>query len=298
MVLAAEPPRPSRPRSFASRAAVLESVFLAPGVAALSIFFVWPVLTLLVASFWPAGAAWPSLAEYARFLSDPFYLGILWRTIRVGLIATLLTLIPGYVLAYALVFGARRWLHLILTICILLPLIVNQVIQIYGWYALLSPEGLINSSLIALGLTDRPQRILFTETAMLVGLAHSHIPFMALTIATALAKIDPSLLRAAQNLNATPFATFRHVVLPLSAPGMIAGCLMGFTLTISSYATPYLLGGARNKLITYLIYEQQVILGNAAFASAQTVILLVVTGLTILVYLRVSRGAAQRASVT
>ena len=267
-------------------------------MAALAVFFVWPVLALLIASFWPKDAVAPSLSEYVKFLGDPFYLDILWRTLRVGVISTLGTLIPGYILAYALVFGQRRWVHLILTICVLLPLVVNQVIQIYGWYALLSPEGLINTTLIALGLTDRPQRILFTETAMLLGLAHSHIPFMALTIATALAKIDPSLLRAAQNLSATPFATFRHVVLPLSAPGIIAGCLIGFTLSISSYATPYLLGGARNKLITYLIYEQQVILGNASFASAQTVILLIVTGLTILVYLRVSQGAAQRASVT
>ena len=269
---------------------------LAPAILLIVLGFLLPLLFVVVHSVFPQGSTGPSLALFRKFLTDEYYLGILGRTLRVGLVATLLSLIPGYVLAYNIVFARSPTLRSIFISVALVPLVVNLVVRIYGWITILSPRGTLHSALQSAGLVDSPLRILFTESAITVGLVHSHITFMALTVAAALARIDPTLLRAAQNLGAHWGRVFLKVILPLSIPGIVAGSLIIFSLNISDFVVPNLLGGNRYRMMTYLIYEQQLFLANAPFAAAQTVILLVVATIAIIGYLRISNKYAKRFS--
>ena len=155
-----------------------------------------------------------------------------------------------------------------------MPLVVNLVIRVYGWMTILSLNGILNNILEGLGLIDTPLRILFTESAIAIGFIHSHLYFMVLPIAGALMKMDPDLLRASENLGATPLKTFVNVILPLSVPGILSGCLLVFALNISDFVAPSLLGGNRYQMMTYLVYEQQLYLANESFAAAATVILM------------------------
>jgi putative spermidine/putrescine transport system permease protein len=227
----------------------------------------------------------PSLANYVKFLGDPFYLGILARTLRIGVLVTLTTLLLGYPVALHLDASPprrRAWL----TLLILAPLLVSVVVRSFGWLVILGPNGLVNAVLAATGLVDGPVRLLYTEGAIVLGLAHVFLSFMVLSIAAALARIDPALVRAAQNLGAGRVQTFLRVVLPLSLPGVVAGSLIVFTLSTSAFITPALLGGPRVKVMSYLAYQQTLMLSDWPYGAAIAFILLALSGGGVLVYLR------------
>jgi putative spermidine/putrescine transport system permease protein len=226
-----------------------------------------------------------ALDNYARFLGDPFYLGILGRTLAIGLAATLASLVLGYPVAYYLARArGRRRAYLMLGI--LAPLLVSVVVRSFGWLVILGPNGLVNSTLTGLGLVDAPLRLLYTEGAIVLGLTHVFLSFMVLSIAAALDRIDPALIRAAQNLGASGRQAFLRVVLPLSLPGVAAGCLIVFTLSTSAFITPALLGGPRVKVMSFLAYQQSLLLTDWPYGSAIAFILLAITGAAVLVYLR------------
>lgn len=286
---------PSRRRKLAwSYQRLVDGGLLSPGLLLIGIGFLLPLSFVVVHSAFPNEVPGPSLALYYKFLTDEYFLGILGRTLRVGFLAMIFTLIPGYVLAYNIVFSQSTAMRSLVIAVALVPLVINLVIRIYGWITILSSRGVLYSLLSAAGITDSPMRIMFSETAITIGLVHSHITFMALTIAAALARIDPALLRAAQNLGANPGRVFTRVVLPMSVPGIVAGSLIVFALNISDFVVPSLLGGNRYRMMTYLIYEQQLFLANAPFAAVQTVLLLVVSAIAIGGYLRVSAIYARR----
>lgn len=258
----------------------LNILLLAPAALLMVAVFLLPLSLVLKNSvFTPEGL---SGFYFVKFLTDPYYLGVLWRTLRLGLFGTVVILVPGYVLAYNMVYHpSRRYRMLVLAVTVV-PLVVNLVVRLFGWIAIFSPEGTIHEVLSLIGHGDVSVRLLFTESAIIVGLVHSQITFMVLPIAGALSKIDPSLLRAAQNLGANPWRGFFNVTLPLSVPGVVAGCLICFALNISDFIAPVLLGGERIRMMTYLIYEQQLYLANDYFAATETVILLTVSSLSIL----------------
>lgn len=270
------------------RQLVFNFLFLAPCVVLICLVFLGPLVYLLKNSFYPANSQALSFLYYRKFLSDQYYLGVLWRTLRVSFIVTVLTLVLGYTLAYTITFITAGGLRSMVVACTLVPVAVNLVILTYGWVTLLSPRGVLNSFLMAVGVLHSPRRFLFSEAAIVVGLAHSNFPFMTLCLTSALMKIDPLLLRASENLGASPGKTFTHVILPLSLPGIVAGSLLVFTLSVSAFVTPALLGGSRNRVMTYLIYEQELFLANEPFAAAETVILMGVAALAIAGYLRVT----------
>ena len=176
----------------------------------------------------------------------------------------------------------------------MVPLVINLLVRVFGWIAILSSQGTIHELLSFAGLEDVRVRLLYSESAIVIGSVHSHLTFMALPIAAALSKIDLSLLRAAQNLGAGPWRSFFRVVLPLSLPGIVAGSLLCFALNISDFVSPILLGGERLRMMTYLIYEQQLFLANDSFAAAQTVILMTASSLAIFGGLRLAALFARR----
>ena len=221
---------------------------LLPGLLIFLVFFIIPLWSLFLNSFHsfdPSKGTLPNwtLENYKKFLSDPFYLSILWRTVKVGLVTTIVSLLLGYPVAYHLVQATGRKKNY-LTLLLLSPLLISMVIRCYGWVILLANNGIVNNTLLSLGLIEAPLKILYTERAVEIGMVHVLFPYMVLSIAGSLERIDSSLIRASQNLGAGPLRTFLSIILPLSLPGMFAGSVMVFSLATSSFVTPSILGAA------------------------------------------------------
>ena len=243
------------------------------------VFYALPVLGMLLRSV--SDPTW-SLSNYGALLGDPVFAKTFWITISTSVTVTLGCLVLGYPVALGLV-RARRTAPLILAI-ILLPFWTSVLVRSYAWMVLLGRHGLVNDALLALDLVERPVRILNTPLATQIAMIHILLPYMILPIANALRQIDPSLLRAASGLGATPWMTFRQVILPLSMSGVIAGTLLTFVLALGFYITPAMVGGPRDITISMLIAQQveQLKWGYAATLSA----VLLATALVILAIAR------------
>jgi mannopine transport system permease protein len=179
---------------------------------------------------------------------------------------------------------ARRggWFARLATVCVLIPLWTSVLIRSYAWIIVLERNGLINGSLLSLGVIEQPLRMLYTDGAVLMAMTHVLLPFMVLPVATALKSIPDDLPRAALNLGASRWRVFWHVTLPLSLPGVFAGCLIVFVMSLGFYVTPALLGGPRTLMIATLIGQQALELLDWPFAGALSFVLLVLSlGVTI-----------------
>jgi ABC-type spermidine/putrescine transport system permease subunit I len=210
-------------------------------------------------------------SNYAALPTDTVFLKVLANTLETALIVTAGSLALGYPVALALV-RAPRWAPVIL-ILVLLPFWTSVLVRSYAWMVLLGRHGLINETLLAAGLLDQPLRLLNTPLATQIAMVHILLPYMILPIANALRQIDPALPRAAAGLGATPWQGFRQVVLPLSMPGVAAGLLLVFVLTLGFYITPAMVGGPREITLSMLIV-QQVDQLNWAYAATLSAVLL------------------------
>jgi putative spermidine/putrescine transport system permease protein len=261
-------------------------LLLAPAGLVLGAFFAYPLLKLLALSFYVQGALGAelhlSLGNYARFVTDPFYLSVLARTLRVAALVTLACLVLGYPAALDL---ARNRRHAgLLTILVVLPLTVSIVVRGIAWVMLTSPAGTLATLARAVGLPPGPFQLLYRETAIVLGLTNVLLPFMILSLQGALDQIDPALERAAADLGAGPFRTLAAVTLPLSLPGVGAGCVIVFTLAASYFLIPAMLGGERVRVLSGITYDQGIVLLNLPFASASAVLLFVVVMGIVLAY--------------
>ncbi|CAN5197137.1 ABC transporter permease [soil metagenome] len=213
---------------------------------------------------------------YIKFLTDSYYLGVLWRTIRLSLTITIICAVAGYPLSYFLARSTGRFRQTLIII-LLIPLVTSPVVVAYGWLILLGSKGVINDTFIALGLIDEPIKLIYREMTLTIGLVHVLIPFMVLAIAAPLQNLDWNLVLAARSLGAGGTRAFRHVIFPLSLPGIATGSLIVFSLAMSAYAVPALIAGPQVKVMSELIYEQGMSLLNWPFAAAMAVILIAVT---------------------
>jgi putative spermidine/putrescine transport system permease protein len=263
-------------------------LLLFPTLTVFCFFFLIPLLYLFVISFHPCNASsgvesgW-TLGNYKKFFTDPFYMSILWRTVKIGLVTTLVALIVAYPVAYHLVQTIGRKRNY-LTLLLLSPLLISMVIRNYGWIIMLATNGVVNNTLIALGLIHEPLKLLYSEVGVEIGMVHVLFPYMVLSIVGSLERIDPSVLLAAQNLGAGPIRTFFSIVFPLSLPGVFAGSVMVFSLATSSYVTPSILGGPKVKVMSYLTYEQVAVMLNWPYGGAIGFILVLMTTLTLALY--------------
>ena len=255
-----------------------------PTLLALGVLFVLPMLYIFFSTLGTDG-----LTYYRKFLSDSFYLNILWTTVRVSLKSTLYSLLLGYPAAFYLA-RAKSKLKNLLIIMTVFPFLVSAVVRSYGWMVILGKNGLLNQLLLALGLIRKPLTILYTETAVVIGLVHLLTPYMILNIAGVVQGIDRNVEYAAYSLGANPVLTFFKVVFPLSAPGVISGCILVFTLSMTGYVTPKLLGGAKFRVMSTMVFQEINVNFNWGFASAISYILLFV----ILVILLVSNYFGMR----
>jgi putative spermidine/putrescine transport system permease protein len=194
-----------------------------------------------------------TLAHYVHVATDPYYLGIFWRTFWIAALTTLLCAAIGAPEAYVLSRMRAPWRTIGLLV-VLAPLLVSVVVRAFGWSLLLGREGLLNQALRALGAA--PLKLLYTEWAVVIALVHVMLPFMVIPVWTSLQKLDPALEQAALSLNASPWTALRRVVLPQVMPGVLSGSLIVFGLSASSFAIPGLLGGRRLKMASTVIYDE------------------------------------------
>jgi putative spermidine/putrescine transport system permease protein len=267
-----------------------------PLFAFFALFFVAPLILLFLVSLYtsPEMTAF-GLDQYVRFLGDPFSLGVLGSTLWLGVKVTLLCLLLGYPLAWLHV-RSPRWAQGVLMLIIILPLLTSVVVRTFAWIVILGRQGIVNNALLALGLADTPLRLLYTEGGVVVALAQVQMPLMVLPLITALSRIDVNLQDASSALGAGAWRTFFKVTLPLTLPGIIAGCLLTFSAAITAFITQTLVGGGQMLFMPMYLYQQSSTLNNWPFAAAISIIFLiaVLAAVTLFNMLgRLSRGHAQ-----
>src|SRR6516164_3268001 len=209
-----------------------------------------------------------------RRIFDLYYVRLFGRTLRLGLITTAVCVVLGYPLAYCLARARPRWQAMGLFLLIM-PLMVSAVIRIFGWIVILGRKGLVNQALMAIGL--EPVKLLYSETAVVIGLVNIFVPFMVLPIMASIERIPPSLEEAAQNLGANWYRMFGRVILPLSLPGLISGCLLVYSLSISAFVTPALMGNPRERMVGQQIYDEVLVSFNWPGAASLSFTLVLVT---------------------
>lgn len=244
-------------------------------------FFLVPMLYILYLSFIVTDGldtknAVFSLQNYVQFFSDSYFLKSLWLTIKISIYTVLVTLFLGYPVALTLLKCSQR-VRGYLILLIASPLLVSIVVRNFGWYLLLTPNGVVNNLLMAVGIIDSPIKILFSELGVIIGLSNAYLPYMILAIATSLYNIDPSLVKAGSILGAGPIRSFLLIILPLSLPGIVAGSVLVFSLSMSSYVTPVLMGGANVPMLPVVAYDQILNLLRWTYGSAISYVLLGVT---------------------
>lgn len=259
-----------------------------PTVLALLFFFLAPMAYILIRTLLTNG-----VSDFTSFFTDPFYLDILWTTLRVSLVSTAVSLLLGYPVAYFMA-RTRSRMKKVMMIIILFPFLVSAVVRSYGWMVILGTNGLLNQLLLALGLIAKPLKILNTEAAVIIGMIHLLIPYMVLSLVGVLQSIDPNVEYAAYSLGATPAQTFRKVVLPLSLPGVLSGCVLVFTMSMTSYVTPKLLGGSKFRMMATMVVQEINVNFDWSAASAVSYILLAVILLVQVVIVLVTSGYMKR----
>jgi putative spermidine/putrescine transport system permease protein len=263
---------------------------LALPLAALFVaFFVAPLLVLAGVSLYaePAMRSF-SLAQYAKFFGDTFNLSILWATLLLGVKATLVCLLFGYPIAWICARAPARW-QSALVFVVVLPILTSVVVRTFSWIVILGREGILNHSLQWLHLIDEPVRLLFTETGVIMVLAQVQMPLMVLPLLTTLSRIDPNLADASAALGAGEWRTFFRVTLPLSTPGLVAGCILVFSACVTAFVTQTLIGGARLVYMPLHIYQQAIGANNWPFAAAISVVFMVAVLIVIYALDRVGR---------
>jgi len=249
---------------------------LALPLAALFIaFFVAPLAVLLVLSLHSdvTMKTW-TIANYAKFFTDSFNYSILIDTLLLGVKATLVCLVFGYPIAWLCARASARWQSVLLFL-VILPILTSVVVRTFAWIVILGRQGVLNQIALGLGLVDEPVRLLYTETGVVMVLAQVQMPLMVLPILTVLSKMDPNLADASRVLGAGEWRTFRKVTLPLSLPGIIAGCILTYSASITAFVTQSLIGGARLIYMPLHIYQQAVGANNWPFASAISIIFMI-----------------------
>ena len=249
-------------------------LLVTPALVFLSVVFLYPVAGLLLGSLKVDGTL--SLGNYAAFFGDRFNLEVLWRTVRVALVVTMLSAVVCYPAAYGVQSVPPRWRGLV-TALIIVPLMTSPVARTYAWLVLLGQTGIVNTALVRSGLRPEPVRILYTEWAVYIGMAQLFIPLMLLTLISAMENLPRDVVPAARSLGATSWQSFTRVIVPLTREGLVVGGTLVFTGCITAYVTPALLGGARVQLLATLLYQKAGVTVDYAAASVISVVMLTLT---------------------
>ena len=251
------------------------ALFVGPYGIYLLVFLLLPFVNVALLSVYLHSPTKIAVAEftsanYAK-LWEAYYFTLFLRTLRLSLVVTVLCAVLGLPLAFLLARSTSRIMTLGLFLLIM-PLMVSTVIRVFGWLVILGNEGLVNQALRLLG-AEEGLRLLHTEGAVVLGLTQQSLPFMVLPIMAAIERISPSLEEAAQNLGASWGQMFARVILPLSMPGLVSGALLVFSVSMSAFITPALMGGRKGRMVGQQIYEEVLTAYNWPGAASLTIVL-------------------------
>ncbi|MGE4575592.1 MAG: ABC transporter permease subunit [Candidatus Pseudothioglobus sp.] len=264
-------------------------LFLFPFIIVLKISFAQPVLAIPPytdllkwgESWWPIIQA--SFDSYLFLFSDSLYIHAYLSSLKIAIISTILTLIIGYSIAYSVAKAPTQW-RAILLMLIILPFWTSFLIRVYAWIGILKTEGLLNLALTTIGIIDKPLIIMNTDLAVYIGIVYSYLPFMILPLYANLEKMDMSLLEAAADLGCRPLKTFWTVTIPLSLPGILAGCFLVFIPVMGEFVIPDLLGGSETLMIGKVLWGEFFYNRDWPVASAVAIILLAILVVPIMFY--------------
>lgn len=279
------------------------ALLLGPVTLFLGIFLLLPLAIMVVYSFLApglyGGVEWTYYPHnYGRILGfadpefevfDPVYLSIFARSVSIALITVAVTLLICYPAAFQIAALPERWKNFALFL-ITLPFFASLIVRLFIWVLILRPTGFINETLGALGLIDRPLDLLYTEGAVILGMVYIFIPFMFLPLYASVEKLDWTLIRASQDLGAGAFDTFRRIILPLTLPGIAAGCIIVFIPALGNFIVPAVLGGAKSMMLGNLIEQQFLAARNWPFGSALAMLVMAVVLVLLFIAIRQERA--------
>ena len=248
-------------------------IMLVPGLVILLVCLAIPLLRVLAPSIFSEGYPFQS---YVEFFKDEYYLKIFLRTVKIAVITTAVCMVGGIPTAYFISRCDKKWRGLLLAASIF-PMMTNSVIRSFAWINILGSNGIINKFLLALGLADKPMKLLYTDFAIIIGSIYLFHPLMIVTVTGVMENIDDDMMEAAQSLGAARMEAFMKVIFPMSLPGIIVGGILVFTGTLTAYTTPQLLGGNSNMVMATLIYQRAMSVSDWTGASVIAFIMIVVT---------------------
>ncbi|WP_113911432.1 ABC transporter permease [Roseovarius dicentrarchi] len=246
-------------------------ILLAPLLAFLSLAYVLPFAGVIG---WSVTLPEPGLQNYAAAVSDPLILSVFWRTLRICVIVTVVSVVMGYILSLLWVRGTPV-VRTLTELCILIPFWISVLTRAFGWLALLSHRGLVNGWLEAMGVIDDPLRMVRNEFGVVIGMVHFMIPFAVFPLASAMRNVDERVLLAARGMGASRTRTFWQVFVPMTAAGLMGAALLVFVFAIGFFITPAILGGGRSVMVAELIYLRIFQSPDWGLAAAVSVILMV-----------------------
>lgn len=231
----------------------------------------------------------PLTFENYKQLNNPLYIRILEKSFVIAGLSTFLCLILGYPFAYIIARLQSRWKNFFILL-VIIPFWTSSLIRSYALIAIIKAKGLLNTLLLSLGIIHTPLSLLFTNSAVVIGLVYNLLPFMILPIMTHVERLDNRLIDAAYDLGANRFTTFRRVIIPLTMPGIVAGSILVFLPAMTLFYIPDILGGAKSVLLGNFIQNQFLVAGNWPMGSAVSIMLTLLLGLLLLIYVQASRG--------
>ena len=256
---------------------IKKNILIIPGIAWITIFLFIPCLIVISYSFFERGVYGGieynfNFDNYFR-VAEYTYLKILLNSAKIAFLSATIAVLIGYPAAYFIHLSPSKY-QMILLFLVMLPFWSNYLIRTYAWMVLLNNQGIINTLLMNSGIITEPINILYTQSAVIIGLVYNYLPFVVLTIFSSVSKLDKSLIEASKDLGAKSFSTFFKIILPLTLPGVAAGFVFVFVLSIGNFITPDLLGGGKFLMIGNLIYDQYLSARDWPFGSSLSFVLI------------------------
>ena len=261
-------------------------LMILPAVLLIVLFLMVPVLRIILPSFVEDGGF--TFSRYAEFLRDPFYLNIVWRTLRLSLATVLICAVLAIPTSYYIAKLPMKKKGLMLALATF-PLLTNTVVRGFAWITILGKKGVLNNALMGLGLIEEPLKLLYTEKAILFGMTYLFLPVMITSLVGVMENIDEEIQEAAMSLGANRFTAFFRIVIPLSMPGLIVGGVLVFAGASSAYTTAAMLGGSNNLMLSTLIYQQAFSLNDWDSAAVIATVMIVISYLLVSVLNKVAQ---------
>ncbi|QUI23123.1 ABC transporter permease [Vallitalea pronyensis] len=247
---------------------------LVPGLTIIILFLFIPLIYTIGSTF--IGDSGFTFSRYTTFFTDGYYVKIFSRTLKIALITALISMILGIPVAYY-ISRSKKSIRGVLIACTVFPLLTNSVVRSFAWMTILGKNGVINNLLMNVHVIGSPLKLLYTEFAIIIGTVYLFLPLMVVSLVGVMENIENDLLEAAESLGANRLTAFFKVVVPLSVPGLIVGSVLVFTGAFTAYTTPQLLGGNTNIVLSTLVYQRAMTLGDWTGASVVATVMIITT---------------------